>query len=88
MISNEDKQKILKQYAVAEGDTGSPQVQIAVLTARIQAVTDHLKDHPKDYAGRRGLLGMVSQRRQLLDYLKRKSPSAYADMISRLNIRK
>ncbi|MBL8815864.1 MAG: 30S ribosomal protein S15 [Planctomyces sp.] len=88
MISDEEKQQILKQFGTSEGDTGSPQVQIAVLTARIQAVTEHLKGHPKDYAGRRGLLAMVSQRRQLLDYLKRKTPAIYADMIARLNIRK
>lgn len=87
-ISDEEKQKILKAFATTAEDTGSPQVQIAVLTAQIQAVTEHLKTHPKDYSGRRGLLGMVSKRRQLLDYLKRKTPQQYVEMITRLNIRK
>ncbi len=87
-ISNEEKQRIVKEFSVKEGDSGSPQVQIAVLTAQIQAVTEHLRTHPKDYAGRRGLLGMVSKRRQLLDYLKRKTPGQYVEMITRLNIRK
>ncbi|MCA9033979.1 MAG: 30S ribosomal protein S15 [Planctomycetaceae bacterium] len=87
-ISAEEKQRITAEFAQKEGDTGSPHVQIAVLTARIQAVTEHLRTHPKDYAGRRGLLAMVSTRRQLLDYLKRKNPQHYVDMITRLNIRK
>lgn len=87
-ITNAEKQRIQKEFALAANDTGSPQVQIAVLTAQIQAVTEHLKTHPKDYAGRRGLLGMVSRRRQLLDYLKRKTPQQYIEMITRLNIRK
>lgn len=87
-ITAEEKQKITAEFATKEGDTGSPQVQIAVLTARIQAVTEHLKTHPKDFAGRRGLLAMVSTRRQLLDYLKRKNQQIYVDMITRLNIRK
>lgn len=87
-ISSEDKQRVQKEFATKEGDTGSPQVQVAVLTTQIQAITEHLKLHPKDYAGRRGLLGMVSRRRRLLDYLKGKSPAIYLDMLSRLNIRK
>ena len=69
-------------------DTGSPEVQIAVLTAEIQAVTEHLQTHPKDYAGRRGLLSKVSRRRQLLDYLKRQDVARYQSIIGRLNIRK
>lgn len=87
-ITNEEKQKVQAEFATKEGDTGSPQVQIAVLTSQIQAITEHLKTHPKDYSGRRGLLGMVSRRRRLLDYLKRKSPKLYLEMLSRLNIRK
>ncbi len=87
-IPNEEKQRVLKEFATKEGDTGSPQVQIAVLTTQIQSVTEHLKTHPRDYSGRRGLLAMVSRRRQLLDYLKRRTPSQYVEMITRLNIRK
>ncbi len=87
-IPNEEKQRVLKEFATKEGDTGSPQVQIAVLTTQIQSVTEHLKTHPRDFAGRRGLLAMVSRRRQLLDYLKRRTPSQYVEMITRLNIRK
>lgn len=87
-ISDEEKQRIISEFATKEGDTGSPQVQIAVLTAQVQAVTEHLRTHPKDYSSRRGLLGMVSKRRQLLDYLKRKSPQTYVEMITRLGIRK
>ncbi len=87
-ISDEEKQRIISEFATKEGDTGSPQVQIAVLTAQVQAVTEHLRTHPKDFSSRRGLLGMVSKRRQLLDYLKRKSPQTYVEMITRLGIRK
>ena len=87
-ITAEEKNRIIAEYATKEGDTGSPQVQIAVLTHRIQAVTEHLKTHSKDFAGRRGLLSMVSTRRQLLDYLKRKSPQTYVDIITKLGIRK
>ena len=71
MISKEKKTEIIKEYARSEGDTGSPEVQIAVLTARIQELTEHLKNHPKDHHSRRGLLKMVGQRRGLLDYLKK-----------------
>jgi len=87
-ISPEHKVAVLAQYALQPGDTGSPEVQIAVLTAEIQAVTEHLQTHPKDYAGRRGLLSKVSRRRQLLDYLKRQSVARYQSIIGRLNIRK
>lgn len=87
-LANEEKQRIQKEFALKEGDTGSPQVQIALLTAQIQSVTEHLRTHSKDFAGRRGLLAMVSRRRRLLDYLKRKSPPTYVEMITRLNIRK
>lgn len=87
-ISQEQKQAIIREFATKEGDTGSPEVQIAVLTAEILAITDHLQTHSKDYAGRRGLLGKVSRRRQLLDYLKRQSVQKYQAIIGRLNIRK
>ena len=87
-ISPEHKAAVLAQYALQPGDTGSPEVQIAVLTAEIQAVTEHLQTHPKDYSGRRGLLSKVSRRRQLLDYLKRQSVARYQSIIGRLNIRK
>jgi small subunit ribosomal protein S15 len=87
-ISPEHKAAVLAQYGLQPGDTGSPEVQIAVLTAEIQAVTEHLQTHPKDYAGRRGLLSKVSRRRQLLDYLKRQSVARYQSIIGRLNIRK
>ena len=71
MISKEKKQAIIKEYARTEGDTGSPEVQVAVLTARIEELTEHLKVHHKDHHSRRGLLKMVGQRRGLLDYLKK-----------------
>jgi small subunit ribosomal protein S15 len=87
-ISQEHKQSIIAEFATRPGDTGSPEVQIAVLTAEIQAVTEHLQAHPKDYSGRRGLLSKVSRRRQLLDYLKRNSLEKYQAIIGRLNIRK
>jgi small subunit ribosomal protein S15 len=87
-ISQEQKQAIITEFATRPGDTGSPEVQIAVLTAEIQAVTEHLQTHPKDYSGRRGLLSKVSRRRQLLDYLKRHSIEKYRAIIGRLNIRK
>ena len=87
-LSVAEKQKIIAEFGKSSTDTGSPQVQIALLTASIQLVTEHLRTHPKDHAGRRGLLGMVSRRRQLLDYLKRKSVTQYQEMISRLNLRK
>ncbi len=87
-IAQDHKAKIIAEFATTASDTGSPEVQIAVLTADIQAITEHLQTHPKDYAGRRGLLAKVSRRRQLLDYLKSKSVAKYAAIIARLNIRK
>ena len=72
MLTQEAKQEIMQKYAVHEGDTGSPEVQIAVLTARIQYLTDHLKEHKKDHHSRRGLLKMVGHRRRLLSYLYKK----------------
>jgi len=82
------KEKVLKQYQRSGRDTGSPEVQIALLTERINGLTDHFKTHVKDFHSRRGLLKMVSQRRKLLDYLKRKDADKYRDLIERLGLRK
>ena len=88
MISKEKKTAIIKEYARSEGDTGSPEVQVAVLTARIQELTEHLKENPKDHHSRRGLLKMVGQRRGLLGYLKEKDIERYRALIERLGLRK
>lgn len=88
MISKEKKAEIMKEYARCEGDTGSPEVQIAVLTERIQELTEHLKVHHKDHHSRRGLLKMVGQRRGLLAYLKDKDIERYRAIISELGLRK
>ena len=88
MISKEKKQAIIKEYARTEGDTGSPEVQVAVLTARIEELTEHLKVHHKDHHSRRGLLKMVGQRRGLLDYLKKTDIERYRALIEKLVIRK
>ena len=88
MISKEKKQAIIAEYARSEGDTGSPEVQIAVLTARIQELTEHLKNNQKDHHSRRGLLKMVGQRRGLLDYLKKTDIESYRALIEKLGIRK
>ena len=88
MISKEKKTTIIKEYARSEGDTGSPEVQIAVLTARIEELTGHLKNNPKDHHSRRGLLKMVGQRRGLLAYLKQKDITRYRALIERLGLRK
>jgi small subunit ribosomal protein S15 len=88
MISKEKKQAIIAEYGRSEGDTGSPEVQVAVLTERIRELTEHLKVNPKDHHSRRGLLKMVGQRRGLLDYLKRKDIEGYRTLIARLGIRK
>ena len=82
------KEKVLKQYQRSGRDTGSPEVQIALLTERINSLTEHFKMHVKDFHSRRGLLKMVSQRRKLLDYLKRKDADKYRDLIERLGLRK
>lgn len=82
------KADILKQFQRAEGDTGSPEVQIALLTARINDLTPHFKEHNKDHHSRRGLLKMVSRRRRLLDYFKRTTPEGYRELISKLGLRK
>ena len=88
MISKEKKTAIMKEYARCEGDTGSPEVQIAVLSARIQELTEHLKEHPKDNHSRRGMFKMVGQRRGLLSYLKEKDIERYRALIERLGLRK
>ena len=88
MISKEKKTAIIAEYGVKPGDTGSPEVQVAILTARIQELTEHLQSNPKDHHSRRGLLKMVGQRRGLLDYLKRKDIERYRTLIERLGIRK
>lgn len=87
-ITTEMKAKLLKEYATSEGDTGSPEVQCALLTERIRNLTEHLKANMKDHHSRRGLLKMVGQRRRLLDYLKGKNEKRYEDLIKRLGIRK
>ncbi|XOQ43166.1 MAG: 30S ribosomal protein S15 [Clostridium sp.] len=84
----EEKNEIIKQYALHEGDTGSPEVQIAILTYRINALTEHLRAHKKDHHSRRGLLKMVGQRRNLLNYLQKKDISRYRVIIDKLGIRK
>lgn len=88
MISKEKKTTIIKEYGRTEGDTGSPEVQIAILTARIQELTEHLKANPKDHHSRRGLLKMVGQRRSMLSYLKNKDLERYRALIERLGLRK
>lgn len=88
MISKEKKTAIMKEYARTEGDTGSPEVQVAVLTARIQELTEHLKENPKDHHSRRGLLKMVGQRRGMLAYLQKKDLEGYRALIAKLGIRK
>lgn len=82
------KAEIIKQYQVEEGDTGSPEVQIALLTHNINALQEHFKTHAKDHHSRRGLIRMVNQRRKLLDYLKRKNANRYAELINRLGLRR
>ena len=84
----EEKIAIIKEYATHEGDTGSPEVQVAVLTKRINDLTEHLKEHNKDHHSRRGLLKMVGQRRNLLDYLQKVDIERYRSLIARLGIRK
>ena len=88
MITKEMKSQIMKEYATKEGDTGSPEVQIAVLTYRINDLNEHLKVHKKDHHSRRGLLKMVGKRRNLLNYLKEKDLERYRTLIARLGLRK
>jgi small subunit ribosomal protein S15 len=87
-ITAERRQALIKEYATKDGDTGSPEVQVALLTERINNLTDHFKSHAKDNHSRRGLLRLVSQRRHLLDYVKRKDESRYQTLIGRLGIRR
>ena len=87
-ITPEKKTELIKQYARAEGDTGSPEVQVSVLSERIGNLTEHLKVHKKDFHSRRGLLKMVGRRRGLLDYLKRKNPDRYEEVIKSLGLRR
>ena len=88
MIAKEKKAAIMAEYARTEGDTGSPEVQVAVLTARINELTAHLQENPKDFHSRRGMMKMIGQRRGLLDYLKGKDIERYRALIARLGIRK
>ena len=87
-VTTADRARIVAQYQRAKGDSGSPEVQIALLTERINMLGEHFKSHVKDFHSRRGLLTMVSQRRSLLDYLKRKNVEAYRSLIERLGLRK
>ena len=87
-LTKERKQQLAGEYGRGGSDTGSPEVQISLLTNRISQMTEHLKLHSKDYASRRGLLAMVSRRRRLLDYVKETNPQMYLDLLRRLEIRK
>ncbi len=88
IMNKEEKQGIIADYRRSDSDTGSPEVQVALLTKKINALTEHMKQNKKDFSTRRGLLQMVSNRRRLLDYLKRKDQSRYVELIKRLGIRK
>lgn len=87
-VTKERKRELIQQYRRKDEDSGSPEVQIAVLTARINNLTEHMRTHEKDYSSRRGLLALVSRRRSLLDYLRRVDPQGYLDIIGKLGIRK
>ena len=87
-ITKDRKQEVIQGYKQSDEDTGSPEVQVAILTTRVNNLTEHLRMHKKDYASRRGLLAMVSRRRRLLDYMRRVDPQRYLDIIGRLGIRK
>ncbi|SIO16807.1 30S ribosomal protein S15 [Vannielia litorea] len=87
-ITAEDKARVIKEYGTKDGDTGSPEVQVAILSSRISTLTEHFKTHKKDNHGRRGLLKLVAQRRKLLDYLKNKNEDRYKDLIGKLGIRR
>ena len=87
-ITVEEKNRLIKEYATHEGDTGSPEVQVAILTSRIATLTEHFKTHKKDNHSRRGLLMMVAQRRKLLDYARGKDEARYKSLIERLGIRR
>jgi small subunit ribosomal protein S15 len=87
-ITAERKQELIKEYAINAGDTGSPEVQVAILSERIKNLTEHLKDHKKDHHSRRGLLVMVSLRRRLLDYVRNVDGKRYDNLINRLGLRR
>lgn len=87
-LSAEEKASVVKEYQTAEGDTGSPEVQVALLTHNINKLQGHFGDHKKDHHSRRGLIRMVNQRRKLLDYLKQKNADRYTDLIKRLGLRR
>lgn len=87
-ITAERKQELIKEYATKSGDTGSPEVQVAILTERIRNLSDHMDSHKKDFHSRRGLLIMVGQRRRLLDYVKKSSNDRYQSLIKRLGLRR
>ncbi|KAF2958826.1 30S ribosomal protein S15 [Thermotoga sp. Ku-13t] len=87
-MDKEQKQQIIEQFRINEKDTGSVEVQIALLTARINHLTEHLKMHPKDFHSRRGLMKMVGRRRKMLRYLKRVNPESYRNLIEKLSLRK
>ena len=87
-ITPAEKERLIKEYATKEGDTGSPEVQVAILSSRIATLTEHFKTHAKDNHGRRSLLKMVAQRRKLLDYVKNKDEARYRSLIERLGLRR
>jgi len=87
-LTAEKKAEVVKEHQLSEGDTGSPEVQVALLTARIQHLTDHFADHKKDHHSRRGLLKLVNQRRSLLAYVKKKDVQRYRDLIQKLGLRR
>jgi small subunit ribosomal protein S15 len=87
-ITPEDKERLIKEYATHDGDTGSPEVQVAILSKRIANLTEHFKTHGKDNHSRRGLLKLVAQRRKLLDYTRNKNEGRYQDLIKRLGLRR
>ena len=87
-LTAESKEKIVQDYSQSKGDTGSPEVQVALLTANIEHLQPHFKEHQKDHHSRRGLIRMVNQRRKLLDYLKRKDAARYTKLIARLGLRR
>ncbi len=87
-ITAEEKQRIIKEYGAKDGDTGSPEVQVAILSSRIATLTEHFKTHAKDNHSRRGLLKLVAQRRKLLDYVKGKNEARYQELIQRLGLRR
>ncbi|MBE3640565.1 30S ribosomal protein S15 [Mangrovicoccus algicola] len=87
-ITPEEKERLIKEFGTKDGDTGSPEVQVAILSSRIATLTEHFKTHAKDNHSRRGLLKLVAQRRKLLDYVNAKEPARYQDLIKRLGLRR